>query len=424
MKILVAYYSKSGAVEKAAKKIKDELVVQGHEVDLENISPKKERSSFAWRFSPKTEIQPLKIKNLSGYDRIILGAPNWTMIPPPMKRYLSLVEGLKDKSVSLYSTTTLWPAIERYFFSAYLLLMSFNKEINRKGGRLDEFVLLLRGRIDSIKSDRVIREFCHSLVSKDRRLRANIIKKREEDDVHFLAVFFSSLTILSILFQSITDLFDHSFISWDKFWVLLGILATTTVVMILAIEKKRDSSFIKFLTSISLVFSWTLLMCSSTGSIQGITAGYISIFIIMGLFRNIVAVLTAGIIGLLGYSYAYIFYPTIEGLNPTVDIASLAAVLAVVTFVTYNIQRYFIDLTDAQEEAEMAKAVLEIKVRARTRELEEFSKNLENIIEERTEDLKKKVEDLERFSRLTVGRELRMIELKKKLREAEKRGGN
>lgn len=56
------------------------------------------------------------------------------------------------------------------------------------------------------------------------------------------------------------------------------------------------------------------------------------------------------------------------------------------------------------------KEVLEEKVKARTKELQILY-----------EDIKKKKEDLERFYKLTVGRELRMVELKKKIGELEEK---
>lgn len=70
-----------------------------------------------------------------------------------------------------------------------------------------------------------------------------------------------------------------------------------------------------------------------------------------------------------------------------------------------------------RESAEEAKATLEIRVRARTRELQELAKGLEQKVKERTKELEDKVRELEKFQRLAVGRELRMVELKKELSE-------
>ena len=57
--------------------------------------------------------------------------------------------------------------------------------------------------------------------------------------------------------------------------------------------------------------------------------------------------------------------------------------------------------------------ILMIKVKARTKELEELANNQKNIIKEKTRELKDKVKELEKFNKLAVGRELRMVELKK-----------
>ena len=43
--------------------------------------------------------------------------------------------------------------------------------------------------------------------------------------------------------------------------------------------------------------------------------------------------------------------------------------------------------------------------------------NLENQVWERTKDLNNKIKELERFKELTVGRELKMIEIKKQIKE-------
>jgi len=78
------------------------------------------------------------------------------------------------------------------------------------------------------------------------------------------------------------------------------------------------------------------------------------------------------------------------------------------------------DLNKYQVALKEAKDVLEVKVKARTKELEELSTKQEDTIQEKTKQLRKRVSDLERFYRLTVGRELKMIELKKEIQELKK----
>lgn len=56
--------------------------------------------------------------------------------------------------------------------------------------------------------------------------------------------------------------------------------------------------------------------------------------------------------------------------------------------------------------------------------VEGYSKELEQKVNERTEELNRKIGELERFNKLAVGRELKMIELKKRIQELESKLGN
>ena len=61
------------------------------------------------------------------------------------------------------------------------------------------------------------------------------------------------------------------------------------------------------------------------------------------------------------------------------------------------------------------------KLKETTIELEEHKNHLEELVQERTKELEEKNKELERFNNLFVGREHRIIELKEKIRELEKR---
>lgn len=71
------------------------------------------------------------------------------------------------------------------------------------------------------------------------------------------------------------------------------------------------------------------------------------------------------------------------------------------------------DLRRSRVALEESKAVLEIKVKARTKELEGLTGELEDRVKERTGELRERIEELERFHKLTIGRELKMMELKR-----------
>jgi len=74
------------------------------------------------------------------------------------------------------------------------------------------------------------------------------------------------------------------------------------------------------------------------------------------------------------------------------------------------------ELEKTREELEEAKEVLEIKVKARTEELEKLTESLEEQVKKRTSELRKRVNELEKIRKVAVGRELKMIELKKEIK--------
>lgn len=84
-----------------------------------------------------------------------------------------------------------------------------------------------------------------------------------------------------------------------------------------------------------------------------------------------------------------------------------------------NFNKMTDDLGKAKQTMQEERDVLEIKVNARTKELNEMNEKLEQEVESRTEQIQKKLVELEKMSKLMVGRELKMIELKKELQEKE-----
>lgn len=77
-------------------------------------------------------------------------------------------------------------------------------------------------------------------------------------------------------------------------------------------------------------------------------------------------------------------------------------------------------LKKSQRALEEAKTSLEIRVKSRTKELEELTEGLEEKVKERTKELQKRISELERFRRVTIARELKMIELKKDIKRLKK----
>ena len=85
--------------------------------------------------------------------------------------------------------------------------------------------------------------------------------------------------------------------------------------------------------------------------------------------------------------------------------------------------KHVIDVKSGDEIGELASAFNQMTrdLKESRKEIERYSKGLEKEVAERTKDLKAKIDDLERFSKLSVGRELRMVDLKKRIRELEEK---
>lgn len=73
------------------------------------------------------------------------------------------------------------------------------------------------------------------------------------------------------------------------------------------------------------------------------------------------------------------------------------------------------NLSKARLILEESRTVLQIRVDAKTHQLKELIEGLEDRVKERTKELEKRFKELEKFHRLTVARELKMIELKREI---------
>ncbi len=73
------------------------------------------------------------------------------------------------------------------------------------------------------------------------------------------------------------------------------------------------------------------------------------------------------------------------------------------------------DLNKARSVLEESRLVLKIRVDAKTHQLKELVESLEDRVKERTKEIEERLKELEKFHRLTVARELKMVELKREI---------
>ncbi len=79
------------------------------------------------------------------------------------------------------------------------------------------------------------------------------------------------------------------------------------------------------------------------------------------------------------------------------------------------------ELAKTKKILEESQKIRGIQVKARTRQLKEQAETLGEENVEKTRVLRERLEELEKFHRLTVGRELKMIMLKKEVKKMEAR---
>jgi hypothetical protein len=160
MRILIAYYSRTGYTALLAERIAQELRHRGHTVVLErlevvekkskwnllarqiyqypvialsSISPRFRRWWLAHYPQPEDDVQPLAHPDVSRFDHICIGGPKWCYIAYPVARYLRQVRGLYGKKVSAFSTFG-GPPLE--VFELELLFQPFSDRVQRWGGSL------------------------------------------------------------------------------------------------------------------------------------------------------------------------------------------------------------------------------------------------------------------------------------------------
>ncbi len=160
MRILIAYYSRTGYTALLAERIAQELRLRDHTVALDRLEVVKKKSKWnllarqiyqypmvalslitprfrRWWLAlypqPEDVIQPLAHPDVSGFDHVCIGGPKWCYIAYPVARYLKQVKGLDGKKISAFSTFG-GPPLE--VFELELLFQPFSHRVQRSGGLL------------------------------------------------------------------------------------------------------------------------------------------------------------------------------------------------------------------------------------------------------------------------------------------------
>ncbi len=406
MKILIAYYSKTGGTEKLAYFLKNLLEKKRAQVDIQKIEPKKERSLFDWfflsLFKKETPIKKPKILDLKKYDRILIGTPNWARLSLPIGEFLREAKGLERKFVCLFSTTYLPSIFNWFLLFGFFLEKTIQNVLSQKKAKLLSSLFLQRNNFNKDKIEKFTREVLTSVIKG---------KKFFENEKKNVLREFILLTDLGVLFLFFLFLFSKiSFL-----WIGYGL----TFHFLLVLSYLKNPKLGDYIFATGWLFVFFELFCK-----YPLVSSYIFHFIIIFLtillfFRNPFLILYTLSISFLSlffekeyFSFEKEIFLLIEG-----------SVLIILAFILRDYHFYFWKFFEFEQEE---KIILEIRLAARTKHLKEEREKLAEEVKKRTkklfetsERLKERVKELEKFYKLTIGREIKIKELKRKIKNLE-----
>ena len=425
MKILIAYYSKEGKTERLAREIQKKLTEKGYRIDLERIRVEKEKNSFFWFihriFKSKTEIIPPRVKDVSEYDVICFGSPDWFGVSLPISSYIDSIKGLKNKKAAIFGPTFLFPK-DLFTLSSFVFDASFCNKVEKRGAKIAGR-LFLSGKLKEkdILSDKIqerVKVFCGKIEAPTLSFKEYFLQKREIESARLFLFLFLTLIAGSAVFQIVNVVLGRQSLAWLEYISLLISSFLSAFVLLTSLSYRKSLSFIKYFSVFAFILLFTMAVILFSFNLKNsIIIEYILLFALFSFFRDTKVILFAGLMSFLSYGLLYFFNHVFY---PLFDLSAMALSVVIITYVTRNLQNSHVKALEAQDDAEIAQSSLEIKIQARTRELLILSQKLEEQVESRTKELKSKIAELERFNRLAIGRELKMIELKNKVKELEK----
>lgn len=375
MKILIAYHSFWNNTEKLAKAIQEEFIKKGHTVDIEKIEPAQKKDPGYWFirriFQGECDIKPPRIKDVSSYDIICFGSPNWTRISLPMARYITTVKGLQYKKIGFFASTALPPLFEWFVFSAYLLDLSCSVIIEKLKGRLIDTLLISSVfkslSIDSAWGKEKIAGFCKNLVTPIRSYKEYVLEQKEKDETRLQIVVLIFILFISPFIYLLLSAFSELQLSWVQYLALLSMGIINLVILLDLMGTRKYISLGKYITAVTYISIWTLLVLFVDPALEKeILTGYILIISSMGFFRQPKTVWFAGAISLLGYTllmYHDFQEPQLKNLLvPQLDLTFILVCTLITAIISQNIRHNYLILLDFQQELEAARMDLETKL--------------------------------------------------------------
>ena len=110
MKVLIAFYSKTGSTEKVAETLKAQLEEKGHWAELEKIVPMHELKAYQYKKKGKGIALKKPVLDAKKFDLVVIGTPVWSFCPTPIVlSYIRSLLNANGKKFALYATCTALP---------------------------------------------------------------------------------------------------------------------------------------------------------------------------------------------------------------------------------------------------------------------------------------------------------------------------
>jgi signal transduction histidine kinase/flavodoxin len=365
MKILIAYYSKSRSTHNVAMLIQKNLAKNPENtIMIEQVQADPERTVWQWfvyrLFHRTSSIKTPQIQDVSDFDVIFFGSPNWTRLACPMATYIDQLKGLKHKRVATFGTTAWRPDFEWYLFSTFLFDLSFSNTINFQNARLVNNLLLSSVyqplSANTPRGQHLIQDFCRSTLNTDITSKSYYLNQLEIQNTRLFSTILSFISILTTPF-ALYLLFTTGLHIFHLYF-LATILSAIFLMIILS--KPQIIKLGKYTVSTFFILLYTLLQFHFQlhFSIYAIFT-IVGFFVILGTYKCYRIIIYAGTLNILISFSQFVLFSNFTNLFQFLEQTLLISFSAILIATLMHKQRSDItSLLDTQDALEKSDSQL------------------------------------------------------------------